>query len=526
MSVLSIRHLIIRDSSGTPLVRSVSIDVGRAEILAVVGESGSGKTMLARSVLGLLPDGVERSEGDILLSGDALHTMNEEALRALRGNRVGLVLQEPLTSLNPAISIGDQLIEGLHWHCGTRTDEARDRAVEMLERVRIPNARALLRSYPHEFSGGMRQRIMLASTLLLRPELIIADEPTTALDTLAQREVLDLIVELGREFGCSVLLITHNLGLAARYADRIAVMREGELVEVGTAEDILRNPSAEYTRALVAAVPRRPVEERTVPVGRLIAVAKEVTVSFRERRRFGRGAVRNALDAVSIDIAEGEVVGVVGGSGSGKTTLGRVFAGLQGAARGSIIFDLPHRAQAGGAVQMVFQDPFTSLDPRLRVGTLIGETLAIRGVNQGVIGTRVAAMLESVGLGGMEMRFPHQLSGGQRQRIAIARALIGEPALVVVDEPTSALDMTVQAQVLDLFERLQREQGFGCLFITHDLGVIERIADRLIVMESGRIVEEGRAAEILNFPKNAYTRELIAASPHLDDRKKIQLLTT
>ena len=520
MNVLSIRDLVIRDSSGTPLVRSVSLELRRAEILAIVGESGSGKTMLARSTLGLLPAGVERSAGDILLSGDALHMMNEEALRSVRGSRVGLVLQEPLTSLNPAISIGDQLIEGLQWHRGTRLADARDRAVEMLERVRIPNARALLRSYPHEFSGGMRQRIMLAATLLLRPELIIADEPTTALDTLAQREVLDLIAELGREFGCSVLLITHNLGLAARYADRIAVMRQGELVEVGTAEGILRNPSVEYTRALVAAVPRGHAEERTAPVGRLIAAANEVTVGFRERRRFGRGAIRNALDTVSLDIAEGEVVGVVGGSGSGKTTLGRVFAGLQGVASGSIKLDLPHRAQAGGAVQMIFQDPFTSLDPRLRVGALIGETLTIRGVNRGVISARVAAMLESVGLGGMEMRFPHQLSGGQRQRIAIARALIGEPALVVADEPTSALDMTVQAQVLDLFERLQREQGFACLFITHDLGVIERIADRLIVMESGRIVEEGRAAQILKFPKNAYTRELIAATPHLEEQKK------
>lgn len=521
MSVLSIRDLVIRAGDGTPLVRGVSLDVGRAEIVGVVGESGSGKTMLARSVLGLLPHGVERGAGEILLGGDALHAMDEKTLRAVRGKRVGMVLQEPLTSLNPAISIGDQLIEGLQWHHGTPKAEARDRAVAMLERVRIPNARALLGSYPHEFSGGMRQRIMLAATLLLRPELIIADEPTTALDTLAQREVLDLIVELGREFGCSVLLITHNLGLAARYADRIAVMRQGELVEAGTAEDIFEHPREAYTRALVEAVPHgRPGDRAAAPAGRPIATADAITVSFRERRRFGRGASRKALDAVSLDIAQGEVVGVVGGSGSGKTTLGRVIAGLQPVASGRFALDLSGREEAGGAVQMVFQDPFTSLDPRLRVGALVGETLAVRGIARTVVAERVAAMLDGVGLGGMERRFPHQLSGGQRQRVAIARALIGEPALVVADEPTSALDMTVQAQVLDLFERLQHEQGFACVFITHDLGVIERIADRLIVMEGGRIVEAGRAVDVLNNPENPYTCELIAATPRLRGRDK------
>ena len=520
MSVLSIRDLVISAADDTPLVRSVSLDVGRAEIVAIVGESGSGKTMLARSVLGLLPHGVERRSGNILLSGDALHEMDEKALRAVRGKRVGMVLQEPLTSLNPAITIGEQLIEGLQWHHGTPKAEARDLAVAMLERVRIPNADRLLGSFPHEFSGGMRQRIMLAATLLLRPELIVADEPTTALDTLAQREVLDLIVELGRAFGCSVLLITHNLGLAARYADRIAVMRRGELVEAGEAADVFGNPREAYTRALVEAVPNGRAERRTLPPGRPIAVADAVTVSFRERRRIGRGANRNALDGVSLEIAPGEVVGVVGGSGSGKTTLGRVIAGLQSVTSGTLRLDLPDRAEAGGAVQMVFQDPFTSLDPRQRVGTLVGEPLAVRGLYRTAIAERVAAMLDSVELGGMEMRFPHQLSGGQRQRVAIARALIGAPALVVADEPTSALDMTVQAQVLDLFERLHREQGFACLFISHDLGVIERIADRLIVMEGGHIVEQGHAADVLKNPVNAYTCELIAATPRLGEHAK------
>jgi peptide/nickel transport system ATP-binding protein len=522
--LLSIENLRIEaERTGTVVVDGVSLAIERSEFLAVVGESGSGKTAAARAVLGLLPPGLRKTSGRIALDGVDLATLPARRMRALRGPAVGMVFQEPMVSLNPAISVGAQMAEGLKLHERIGKAEIRCRCLDMLTRVQIRDPERTFNAYPHEFSGGMRQRIMLASVMLLKPKLLIADEPTTALDTLTQREVLDLMVELARDHGTSIMLITHNLGLVARYAQNAVVLRQGRLVEAGSVKQILYSPREAYTRQLVQALPRRgeapPRERRGDP---LISV-RGLKVAFEGRKRlFRREAGVAAVNGVDLDIGAGETVAVVGGSGSGKTTLGRAMLRLIPAAQGEIRFQ--GRAVGAGVdrefrlgAQLVFQDPYSSLDPRMRVGEIVAEPLRhMPELTASERETRVEAMLDEVGLGGFARRWPHELSGGQRQRIAIARAIIRRPAFVVADEPVSALDMTIQAQVLKLFERLQAQYGFACLFISHDLAAVEQVADRVVVMQGGCIVEQGSRDEIFDRPQHGYTKALLAAAPVLD----------
>jgi peptide/nickel transport system ATP-binding protein len=505
------------------VVDGISFDIARGEFLAVVGESGSGKTIAARSVLGLLPPGLRRTGGRIVLDGEDLAALSAKRLRALRGPTVGMVFQEPMVSLNPAISVGAQMAEGLALHTPLSKKEIKQRCLAMLERVQIRDPTHTFDAYPHQFSGGMRQRIMLASVMLLQPKLLIADEPTTALDTLTQREVLDLMVGLALDHGTSVMLITHNLGLVARYTQRAIVLRKGKVVETGTTEQILTTPREAYTRQLVDALPRRATRIARRPSGEALMSVRGLTVEFGGRRQFFRqqAAVR-AVDGVDLDIGAGETVAVVGGSGSGKTTLGRAMLRLIPSVAGQIRFRGKEVAAAADrdfrlASQLVFQDPYSSLDPRMRVGEIVAEPLRhVAELTAAERATRVAKMLDEVGLADFADRWPHELSGGQRQRIAIARAIVRGPLFVVADEPVSALDMTIQAQVLKLLERLQARHGFACLFISHDLAAVEQVADRVVVMQGGRIVEQGSRDDIFDRPQHDYTKALLAAAPVTD----------
>jgi peptide/nickel transport system ATP-binding protein len=523
MTLLSVENLRIEAAaSKAVIVDDLSLAVERGEFLAVVGESGSGKTAAARAVLGLLPLGLHKTGGQIVLDGIDLANVSARRMRTLRGPTVGMVFQEPMVSLNPAISVGAQMAEGLGLHERLGKREIRRRCLDMLARVQIRDPERTFDAYPHEFSGGMRQRIMLASVMLLKPKLLIADEPTTALDTLTQREVLDLMVGLARDHGTSVMLITHNLGLVSRYAQRALVLRQGRMVETGTTRQILFSPREAYTKRLVEALPRRGAATKARQAGEPLVSVRGLKVGFAGRQRlFRRDTGVSAVNGVDLDIAARETVAVVGGSGSGKTTLGRAMLRLIPTSGGEIRFrgrdvtatvDRDFRL----ASQLVFQDPYSSLDPRMRVGEIVAEPLRHVQLTAGERDKRVEAMLEEVGLAGLGTRWPHELSGGQRQRIAIARAIVREPAFIVADEPVSALDMTIQAQVLKLFERLQAQYGFACLFISHDLAAVEQVADRVVVMQGGRIVEQGSRDDVFDQPQHDYTKALLAAAPVLD----------
>ena len=527
-AVLSVEHLKIELRHGTqPLVHDLSFDVKPGEFLAVVGESGSGKTMAARAILQLLPPGISQTGGRIVFDGEDLSTRDVKAMRPLRGPGIGMVFQEPMVSLNPVHRIGEQMAEGLRMHTSLGAPEIRARILDMLRRVQIADPERCMHAYPHEFSGGMRQRIMLASVMLLKPRLLIADEPTTALDTLSQREVLDLMVELARDNGTAVLLITHNLGLVGRYAQRAIVLEKGHLVETGDVPAILVEPKQPYTRKLVDALPRRQAarpeataQQRQQP----LVQVRGLCVSYPGARTglFKRQPPQRVIDTLDLDIHPGEMVALVGGSGSGKTTLGRAILRLAPSQSGQILFRGEDVRTAGRAAlhrfrlacQLVFQDPFSSLDPRMRVHDIVAEPLRhLPALDAAARLKRVHETLDEVGLDGLGARYPHELSGGQRQRVAIARALVRRPAFVVADEPVSALDMTIQAQVLRLFQSLQAHHGFACLFISHDLAAVEQIADRVIVMERGRIVEQGARDAVFDDPRHAYTQALLAATP-------------
>ena len=524
--LLDVTGLRIEATTGQPVVDNLSFSLDPGDCMALVGESGSGKTMAARAVMRLLPPGLHRSGGRIVLDGRDVTDVPEGDFRRLRGPRLGMVFQEPMASLNPAMTVGAQMAEGLRLHLGLSARDAAARCAAMLERVGIGDATRRLRAYPHEFSGGMRQRIMLASVMLLRPRLLIADEPTTALDTLTQREVLDLMMGLARDEGTAVLLITHNLGLVARYARHALVMEAGRMVERGPVASLLSTPREPYTRALVAAVPSRATEPPVVHRGTPVVSVRDLAVTHAARMSlFRRRTPQRAVDGVSLDVHPGEVVALVGGSGCGKTTLGRAILRLVPAQAGAVLVDGVDVLQGDAATQrawrlgaqLVFQDPFSSLDPRMRVAAIVQEPLRhVAGLDRAAQAARVARTLEDVGLGGLGERFPHQLSGGQRQRVAIARAIVRRPRFVVADEPVSALDMTIQAQILRLFKSLQVEYRFACLFVSHDLAAVGQIADRVIVMRDGRIVEEGPRDLVFDSPGHPYTQALLDAAPRLD----------
>lgn len=519
-----------RRSAPVSLVRDVSLKVGQGQIHALVGESGSGKTLLARSIVQLLPPAIKVGGGSILFNGRDLASCNSAQMRQVRGREIGFVFQEPMLSLNPAIRIGEQMAEGMRHHLRLSADEIRHRSLEMLRRVSMKDPERALRSFPHEFSGGMRQRIMLASVLALRPSLLIADEPTTALDAIIQRDVLDIMVELTRDLGTSVMLITHDLGLVAQYADEVTVMQSGQLKETGPAAGVIRNPRDPYTRNLLAACPKRqprPPIDADAPV-----VLKIEDLHMRYRGGavwpWQRSPEIQAVTGLALWLRAGETLAVVGESGSGKTTVGRAVMGLRPASSGSIdvvgerldLKDTAGMRRLRCNAQIVFQDPASSLDPRLRVGALVGEGLRlIEGIGAPERAERVAAALLDVGLGpDFAERLPHELSGGQRQRVAIARAIILAPKLIVADEAVSALDVTVQAQVLALLSRLQKEKGFAYLFISHDLGVVQQIADRIMVMRGGRVMEVAARDDLFDRPHHPYTRRLLAASAEVREQ--------
>lgn len=536
--VLEIRDLeiLVEGEEGTrQAVKQLGLAIARGQTFALVGESGSGKSVTALSLLRLLPPSLGITRGVALLAGTDLHRLPERRLRELRGGRVGTIFQEPATSLNPVMRIGEQIEETLRAHTPLRGGAARARVVDWLRRVGIPEPERRIDDYPFQFSGGQKQRIMIALALAAEPDLLIADEPTTALDVTVQTQILTLLADIQRELGMAILLITHDLAVVRQVADHVALMRHGAIVESAPAAEFFQAPRHPYARELFAAIPTfakrgqtltgspRTLPERQ-PGDRLLEV-RDLAVHYPIRR----GAWVKAVDGVSFDLHAGETLALLGESGCGKTTTGKALLRLLdgprigGSARlgGEELLTADRRTlqRLRRRIQIVFQDPFASLDPRMRIGaTLEQGLLALRSeLDAAERQRRAAALVERVGLPGDTLqRFPHEFSGGQRQRIAIARALIVEPQVLVCDEPTSALDVSVQAQILDLLRELQAERGLAYLFITHNFGVVEYLADRIAVMDGGRIVEQGSAEQVLRAPAHAMTQRLLAAVPRLD----------
>jgi microcin C transport system ATP-binding protein len=507
---------------GRPVVEGVSFSVHRGETVALVGESGSGKSVTALSCLRLLPVGGSNPAGRITLDGVDVLAAEGEALRHLRGGVAGMVFQEPMTSLNPLHTVGRQVSEAVTLHQPLAGDALQARVIELLTRAGFPQAEARLGAYPHQLSGGQRQRVMIAAALANDPALLIADEPTTALDVTIQAQILELLQDLKRRLSMAMLLITHDLHIVRRHADRVVVLRHGRAVEAGPVAEVFANPQHDYTRMLLATEPRgRPGP--VAPDARDLLRGSQIKVHFPIRRGLLRRtvAVVKAVDGVSIAIREGETVGLVGESGSGKTTLGLALLRLE-ASEGAIHFEgrdiqgldrftlRPLRRR----MQIVFQDPYGSLSPRMTVREIVGEGLRVHErLSDAEQAARVAEVLAEVGLdASMTERYPHEFSGGQRQRIAIARALVLKPRLVVLDEPTSALDVSVQAQVVDLLRDLQRRHRLAYLFISHDLRVVRAMAHRIVVLKDGKVVEEGEAEAVVGAPQEAYTRALMAAA--------------
>ncbi|WP_426996466.1 ABC transporter ATP-binding protein [Pseudarthrobacter sp. N5] len=573
--VLEVRDLSVDfgvDKKWVPAAIGLNYEVRAGEVLAIVGESGSGKSASSMALLGLLPSN-SRVSGSVRLSGKELLGDDASNIRDVRGKDVAVIFQEPMTALNPVYTVGAQIVETIRLHSEVSPDQARERALRMLDLVELPDPEKAFKSYPHQLSGGQRQRAMIAQSLSCDPKLLIADEPTTALDVTVQAEILDLMRNLRNKLDSAIVLITHDMGVVADLADRIAVMRQGLIVETGTAAQIFGNPQHPYTQALLAAVPhlgqggpdsagevdvtaalaaatnaeletvdhdelvRREqanaaalaAAEEARPKGEPVLELTDVTIEYPKQ---GRVPAFRAVEGANLVIYPGQVVGLVGESGSGKTTIGRAAVGLLPVAAGTmrVVGQDISAAKRNGKqlhqvrrhIGMVFQDPSSSLNPRLPIGESIGEPMFLAGVAKGSdLQKRIEALLDQVELPrGYRNRYPHELSGGQKQRVGIARALSLSPKLMVADEPTSALDVSVQAKVLELFQNLQKELGFACLFVTHDLAVVDVLADRICVMQRGRIVEQGTRDQILRNPQEPYTQRLLAAVPLPDPEKQ------
>ncbi len=507
-------------------VKGLSLKVEPGEVMALVGESGSGKSVTATTALGLLPK-TAHIEGRTVVGDDVISELSGRALRAIRGRRVAMVFQEPMTALNPVIRIGEQLTESMEVHGIAYGRQAWQRAIELLAAVGIPAPERRVKQYPHELSGGMRQRVVIAMALTCDPEVIIADEPTTALDVTVQADILDLLRSLKDKLNTGILLITHNMGVVADMADNVAVMFKGNIVERGPVQEVLLNPQHPYTQKLLAAVPHLgdghgqfgAAPHEVADDAEEALTVKNLVVEY---KRSGKKPFR-AVDDVSFDVRRGEIVGLVGESGSGKSTIGRALLGLIPSESGEVqVLGEDLLSMRGGQLKslrkrvgVIFQDPAASLNPRFPIGDVISEPLAVHG-----IGTakerekKVHELLEAVQLPRSAYnRYPHELSGGQRQRVSIARALALQPDLLIADEPTSALDVSVQASVLAMFTELQRHFGFACLFISHDLAVIDSLAHRVVVMQYGKIVEAGTREDVLMRPQEEYTKRLLAAAP-------------
>ena len=525
------------DAGAVKAVNGVSLSVAPGEVLAIVGESGSGKTVTAKTILGLLPETATTNGAVVLSSKDGrsendIIALTKAQLRQVRGTDVSMVFQEPSTALNPVYTVGWQIAEGIRAHGQYTKAEAKAKAIEILGRVGIPDPETRINHYPHQFSGGQKQRVVIAMALVLDPGLIVADEPTTALDVTVQAEILDLLRRCRDEFGTAIVLITHNMGVVADLADRVAVMYQGKVVEEADAQTLFSSPKHPYTKRLLAAVPHvgQGIEKAAARVEArepdwesqpAVVVAEDLRIQY--PGRFGRpGFV--AVDGVSFSIRAGEVVGLVGESGSGKTTIGRAIAGLTRVTGGSLQV-LGHEMNGfkerkfkpvRSDIGFVFQDPASSFNPLLTIADCVAEPLIVHGraSSTSAARSRVNDLLEAVQLPrAFGDRFPHELSGGQRQRASLARALALEPKLLIADEPTSALDVSVQARVLELFAELQREFGFAALFISHDLAVVDILVDRIAVLYKGKLVEQGTGAEVLGAPQHPYTQRLLASLP-------------
>jgi peptide/nickel transport system ATP-binding protein len=534
LAIENLRVSFATDSGVVDAVSGLSLSLKKGEILAIVGESGSGKSVTSKSILRMLPE-TATVMGTVMLNGQNVVELSKERLRQVRGSDAAMVFQEPSTALNPVFPIGWQIAEGLRAHKvdGKRITKkaARKRAIAMLESVGIPDAAKRIDYFPHQFSGGQKQRIVIAAALALEPKLIIADEPTTALDVTVQAEILQLLRDCRDNLGASILLITHNMGVVADLADKVAVMFDGKLVEVGDVSQIFAKPQHEYTKKLLKAVPKiggtnRPIfQPQDKPA---LVRARDLVIEY--PGRLNTPAFR-AVDNVSFKIQAGEVLGLVGESGSGKTTIGRAIAGLTRASEGSL--EVVGQEMVGfkerkfkkyrKEIGFVFQDPASSFNPLLSIEQCIAEPLLIHSSQMGeaAIKARVASLLDAVQLpANTAGRYPHELSGGQRQRASLARALALQPSLVIADEPTSALDVSVQAKVLDLFAEIQREFNFAALFITHDLAVVDQVADRLLVLYKGELVEEGKTSSVLSNPQHPYTKRLLASHPIPDPEEQ------
>ncbi|KAB0676834.1 ABC transporter ATP-binding protein [Aureimonas leprariae] len=536
--ILTVENLTITVDEGAhrrALVEDLSFSLAKAETLCIAGESGSGKSLTSLAIMGLLPKpGPVVAGGTIRLGSDDLTAMSEREMRRVRGDRIAMIFQEPMTSLNPVLTVGRQLTEAIEAHREVGAGEARRLALEALGAVRIPEAERRMRQYPHELSGGMRQRVMIAMALALEPDVLIADEPTTALDVTIQAQVLGLLKEIQGARGTALILITHDMGVVAEMADRVVVLRKGRQVEEGAVAPLFARPAHDYTKALLAAVPRMGTGGSDAPdaaTATPVAEIRDLTVRFPLKGGlFGRAVAEvHAVAGISFDIAANRTLSLVGESGCGKSTTAKAIAGLVSygghlsvAGRPAEGLSTADRKALRRDVQMIFQDPFASLDPRMRVGDLVAEPLAIHGIGSATERReRVATLFERVGLEADAMRrYPHQFSGGQRQRICIARALALRPKLIIADESVSALDVSVQKRVLDLLKELQSEFGIAYLFISHDMAVVENISDRVAVMYLGQIIETGTRAQVFGNPRHSYTRRLIEAVPVPDPARR------
>ncbi|WP_280418315.1 ABC transporter ATP-binding protein [Nocardia carnea] len=530
-ALLTVRSLRLAFGHSQPAVDGISFAVDRGEIVALVGESGSGKSLTARAILGLLPGGAAAT-GAITVDGTDILGATETELNRLRGTKVALVFQDPQNALNPVRRVGWQLREAIRAHRRISAAAADRLAVELLDRVEIPDPARRVKYYPHQLSGGQKQRVAIALALAGEPDLLVADEPTTALDVTVQAEILALLDRIRRRTGMGVLLITHNMGVVAQYADRVLVMQGGRIVETGDTHSLFDTPTHPYTRALLDAVPRLPEHPGSTapgagPATPAVLEFDAATVTYPARH--GQPAFR-AVESVNLTVHGGEVLGLVGESGSGKTTLGRIATGLEPVTGGRVLVDghdlaaLPPRRlrELRRDIAVVPQDPATSLDPRLTIAASVREPLDVHKVGTpGERRQRVLDLLDAVRLPtAFAGRFPHQLSGGQRQRVALARALALRPRLLIADEPTSALDVSVQAEVLTLFTDIQRDVGFACLFISHDLAVVHQVADRVAVLRSGSVLEVGPVDTVFTHPRRSHTRALVAAVPSPDPARR------
>lgn len=535
MTLLDVRNLKISFHTRNGVVAAVddvSFTVAEGQTLGIVGESGSGKSVCCYSLLNLIPRPPGRIEGgQALFEGEDLLCCDESRMAQIRGSEIAVIFQDPMTCLNPFLTIGEQLIEPLLYHRNTDRKAARQRAIGLLEEVGIRQPERRFNSYPHELSGGMRQRVMIAMALIAEPKLLVCDEPTTALDVTIQAQILKLIADLQQRRNVAVIFITHDLAVVSEIADHVVVMEKGKMVESGTTAELFANPKEPYTRKLIAAIPSgqkgTTADKPTQPLVRVDNLRtwfRDYSVGFFESRVKGRNPYIKAVDDISLTINRHEILGVVGESGSGKSTLGRSILGLTAATEGSIFFDgenitnLKPRAMKPWRrkIQMIFQDPYASLNPRMTIFDTLAEPLLVQKLaTSKTVTPMVLQLMDDVGLARAYIRkYPHEFSGGQRQRIAVGRAIATKPEFIVADEPVSALDVTIQAQILDLILALVEKHNLTMMFISHDLSVVRYIADRVLVMNDGKLVEEGTTEELWQSPKAAYTRQLLAAIPH------------